>query len=230
VAPVGRAYDMGSGGGRSGLPTRAGTWRFLDAAEPDGAVGAHPWTLEKVRDEQWDALADYPWKVPLPRSSSQVVDRARLGRGRARHPFDAPVEANMFKKLTLFAGFGAGYVLGAKAGTERYNQIQQKFNEFAGKPAVQNATSTVKDTATGVAGTAKQTINEKVETLSDKGGKSESTPDVVVDLGPSTTVPPPVSSPSSTLGAPTTSATPVVTPKPMTGAAASDTASDSGRL
>lgn len=139
----------------------------------------------------------------------------------------------MFKKLTLFAGFGAGYVLGAKAGTERYNQIQQKFNEFAGKPAVQNATSTVKDTASGVAGTAKQTINEKVETLSDKTGKSEPKADVVVDLGPSTTVPPPVSTPPSTTVPSTsgvTSAMPVVTPKPMSGAFASDTAPDISRL
>ena len=29
----------------------------------------------------------------------------------------------MIKKLTLMTGFAAGYVLGAKAGTERYDQI-----------------------------------------------------------------------------------------------------------
>ncbi len=142
----------------------------------------------------------------------------------------------MFKKLTLFAGFGAGYVLGAKAGTERYNQMQQKFNEFAGKPAVQNATSTVKGTASGVADTAKQTINDKVETLSDKTGKSEPKADVVVDLGPSTTVPPPLSTPATTTAPSTsgdksaTSAMPVVTPKPMSGASPSETASDTSRL
>lgn len=31
----------------------------------------------------------------------------------------------MIKKLTLLAGFAAGYTLGAKAGTERYDQIMQ---------------------------------------------------------------------------------------------------------
>lgn len=80
----------------------------------------------------------------------------------------------MFKKLTLAAGFGAGYVLGAKAGQERYAQIEAKFREFAGMPAVQNATSAVMETATGVADTAKQTI-------SDKTGRSD--PDVVVEFG-----------------------------------------------
>lgn len=31
----------------------------------------------------------------------------------------------MIKKLSLLTGFAAGYVLGAKAGTERYDQIVQ---------------------------------------------------------------------------------------------------------
>ena len=68
----------------------------------------------------------------------------------------------MFKKLTLAAAAGAGYVLGAKAGKERYAQIESKFREIAGMPAVQNATAQVKDTASSVADTAKQTVNEKV--------------------------------------------------------------------
>lgn len=80
----------------------------------------------------------------------------------------------MFKKLTIAAGFGAGYVLGAKAGQERYAQIEAKFREFAGMPAVQNATSAVKETASGVADSAKQTLGEKT-------GKND--PDVVVEFG-----------------------------------------------
>lgn len=85
----------------------------------------------------------------------------------------------MFKKLTLVAAAGAGYVLGAKAGTERYRQIEAKFREIAGMPAVQNATATVKETATSVADTAKTTVTEKVDSVT--GSKKE--PDVVVDLG-----------------------------------------------
>ena len=68
----------------------------------------------------------------------------------------------MFRKLTLAAAAGAGYVLGAKAGRERYVQIEAKFREIAGMPAVQNATTTVKETASSVADTAKATVTEKV--------------------------------------------------------------------
>ena len=96
----------------------------------------------------------------------------------------------MLKKLTLAVGFGAGYVLGAKAGKERYQQIEEKFREVAGMPAVQSATSNVKDTATGVAETAKQTLNDQADKLSDKadkagkgkaGGKAGKGDDVIVD-------------------------------------------------
>ncbi len=64
VAPAGQAYDMGSEGGRRGLPTRAETWRFLDVAKRGGAVGASLWTIEKVGTGQFGALTDYPWDVP----------------------------------------------------------------------------------------------------------------------------------------------------------------------
>ncbi len=89
----------------------------------------------------------------------------------------------MLKKLTLAVGFGAGYVLGAKAGKERYQQIEEKFREVAGMPAVQSATSNVKDTATGVAETAKHTLNDQADKLSDKAdkGKAGKGDDVIVD-------------------------------------------------
>jgi hypothetical protein len=91
----------------------------------------------------------------------------------------------VFKKLTLAAAAGAGYVLGAKAGKERYAQIESKFREVCGMPAVQNATASVKETASGVADTAKSTVNEKVGAVADKTSKSSSKndQDVVVDLG-----------------------------------------------
>ena len=76
----------------------------------------------------------------------------------------------MFRKLTLAAAAGAGYVLGAKAGKERYNQIEAKFREIAGMPAVQNATSTVKETASSVADTAKTTVTEKTSGSSSDSG------------------------------------------------------------
>ena len=100
----------------------------------------------------------------------------------------------MFRKLTLAAAAGAGYVLGAKAGKERYNQIEAKFREIAGMPAVQNATATVKETASSVADTAKTTVTEKVGGSSTASSTASSTgyppppapvetDVVVVDLG-----------------------------------------------
>lgn len=43
----------------------------------------------------------------------------------------------IFNKFTV--GFGAGYVLGAKAGRERYEQIVQLWNRVSGNPAVRQA-------------------------------------------------------------------------------------------
>jgi hypothetical protein len=66
VHPVGQGYDMGSEGGRPGLPTFAETWRFLDAARRGGAVGASLWTIEQVGPEQFEALRLYPWDTVAP--------------------------------------------------------------------------------------------------------------------------------------------------------------------
>ena len=111
----------------------------------------------------------------------------------------------MLKKLTLVAGFGAGYVLGAKAGKERYAEIEAKFRQCAGMPAVQDATASVKQAATSLADTAKTTVTEKAQAVSDK----VSTAEPVIDLG-------------APVGA-TTGATRVA---PMAGAAPSATAPD----
>ncbi|MHB8451267.1 MAG: hypothetical protein ACYDAQ_12570, partial [Mycobacteriales bacterium] len=61
VAPIGQGYDMGSEGGRPGLPTGAEIWRFLDVARRDGAVGASLYSLEATGQSQLAALAAYPW-------------------------------------------------------------------------------------------------------------------------------------------------------------------------
>ena len=111
----------------------------------------------------------------------------------------------MIRKLTLAAGFGAGYVLGAKAGKERYAQIEAKFREIAGMPAVQELTTSLADTASTVGEKAKTTVNDKVAAVGDKvTGKDD-----VVDLAPTAG--------KSRTGARTT---------PMAGAAPSVTAPD----
>lgn len=114
----------------------------------------------------------------------------------------------MIRKLTLAAGFGAGYVLGAKAGTQRYEQIVSKVRELAGKPAVQDVTTNLSSTASAIGDTAKAKVNDTVSTVGDKvtgSGTSD-----VVDLS----------------GGKTGSKTGARSAAPMPGAAASATAPD----
>ena len=42
-------------------------------------------------------------------------------------------------KLSFIAGFGAGYVLGARAGRERYEQIRRGYNHAKDDPRLQSA-------------------------------------------------------------------------------------------
>ena len=51
------------------------------------------------------------------------------------------------KKLTLLLAVGIGYVLGARAGRARYDQIKNVAFKVKEDPRVQSAASTVADTA-----------------------------------------------------------------------------------
>lgn len=66
----------------------------------------------------------------------------------------------MIKKLTLVVGFGAGYVLGAKAGKDRYDQIMKQVNGLLGRPEVKDVTSAVTEKAGQVADTAKAKVDD----------------------------------------------------------------------
>ncbi len=66
------------------------------------------------------------------------------------------------RKATFLIGFGTGYVLGAKAGRQRYEQIMRQARAIMRKPAVQEATSTLKDQAGSALGTAKKVVTDKV--------------------------------------------------------------------
>lgn len=66
-------------------------------------------------------------------------------------------------KLAVLAGLGAGYVLGTRAGRERYEQIRSGAQRLWQDPRVreqrERATQTVKDQA----GRAGETLKEKAE-------------------------------------------------------------------
>ncbi|HEY7283112.1 MAG TPA: YtxH domain-containing protein [Actinomycetota bacterium] len=53
----------------------------------------------------------------------------------------------MSMRTGLVIGFGIGYVLGAKAGRQRYEQIQAWWGRVSGNPAVQRATDGAKSLA-----------------------------------------------------------------------------------
>ncbi len=50
-------------------------------------------------------------------------------------------------KMGFVLGFGAGYVLGSRAGRERYEQLKQWYNRVSGNPAVQQFAEKGKDFA-----------------------------------------------------------------------------------
>jgi hypothetical protein len=68
----------------------------------------------------------------------------------------------MLRKTTFIAGFAAGYVLGAKAGRQRYEQIKRQFNTLMGNPTVQEMTQTVKHEASATFDKAKSVVTDKV--------------------------------------------------------------------
>jgi hypothetical protein len=67
------------------------------------------------------------------------------------------------KKIPLLLAFGAGYVVGARAGRERYEQIKSGAQKVADNPRVQSATETVRSRAGDVASSAADSAKEKVE-------------------------------------------------------------------
>lgn len=81
-------------------------------------------------------------------------------------------------KLTLLAAGAAGYVLGARAGRERYEQIAAGARSFARNPKVQKATQQAQDTITTQAAAAGSVMADKArETASAAADKVRSSSD-----------------------------------------------------
>ena len=83
----------------------------------------------------------------------------------------------MMGKLKWLVGFGAGYVLGARAGRERYDQIAGKAQELWSDPRVQEKAGQAQQVVKEKAGQAQQVVKEKVgdKTSSNGSGSSTST-------------------------------------------------------
>jgi hypothetical protein len=78
----------------------------------------------------------------------------------------------MFSKSSLLIGFAAGYVLGAHAGRERYEQISAGARRIAGNPTVQSAATKAQETVAAqapvVAGAVKEKASSAASAVADK--------------------------------------------------------------
>ncbi len=70
-------------------------------------------------------------------------------------------------RLGLFLGFGAGYVLGAKAGRERYEQLRRLYDNVQASPAFQKATGKAKDAVGSGLDSAKDLASGGVHKVAD---------------------------------------------------------------
>lgn len=66
-------------------------------------------------------------------------------------------------RLGLFIGFGAGYVLGAKAGSERYEQLRRLYENVQSSPQFRQASVKAKDAVETGIGQARNLATEGAE-------------------------------------------------------------------
>jgi hypothetical protein len=65
-------------------------------------------------------------------------------------------------KLTFVVGLALGYVIGTRAGRERYEQLKKSAQDISRNPAVRNAAESAAQTGRDVAGKALHAVSDKV--------------------------------------------------------------------
>ena len=65
------------------------------------------------------------------------------------------------KKLTLLSGIAIGYVLGSRAGRQRFEQIRTGARKLASNPTVQSAASKAQETVAAQAPVVAGAVKEK---------------------------------------------------------------------
>ncbi|MGW7413583.1 YtxH domain-containing protein [Streptomyces sp. NPDC054863] len=65
-------------------------------------------------------------------------------------------------RLTFVAGLALGYVLGTRAGRERYEQIRKSARRISQNPAVRNTAESAAQSGREFAGKAVHTVTDKV--------------------------------------------------------------------
>jgi hypothetical protein len=77
----------------------------------------------------------------------------------------------MGRKLIFITGVGIGYVLGTRAGREKFDQMVAQARKFWESPTVQEAAGVVQAQATRLYDDGKQAVSEQVHRLSGKTDK-----------------------------------------------------------
>lgn len=78
------------------------------------------------------------------------------------------------KKLILLAAVAVGYVLGAKAGRSRYEQIRRTFTTVKDDPRVQQAAATATSTAKEQAPVVANKVTDLAASAKDKAASAAS--------------------------------------------------------
>jgi SLT domain-containing protein len=76
----------------------------------------------------------------------------------------------MAGKLSFIIGLGAGYVLGARSGRERYDQIAEKAQELWRDPRVKEKAGQAQQVVAEKAGQAGQVVKEKAASATSTNG------------------------------------------------------------
>jgi len=92
----------------------------------------------------------------------------------------------MGQKTGFLIGLGAGYVLGARAGRQRYEDIRRWWGQFSGNPTVQRAAERTKDVATESAKRGLSVVQQRVEkagsAVRDRLRREDNPTDTILDL------------------------------------------------
>jgi len=70
-------------------------------------------------------------------------------------------------RMAFIAGLGVGFVLGARAGRERYDQLVQVTRKAADSPAVQQAAGAIQAQAAGLVKTTKGKLADQVPKIAE---------------------------------------------------------------
>lgn len=75
----------------------------------------------------------------------------------------------MVRKVAFLVGLGTGYVLGARSGRERYDQIVDSAQQVWKNPRVKKTAEQAQEVVQDVAGQAGQAVKEKVASVTPSG-------------------------------------------------------------